>query len=77
MFGAKRDADREPAPQGVVGWRIARLRDAGFDRVLAERMAHDRGYDLHVLLELIDRGCAPELAARILAPVEEREPSRR
>jgi hypothetical protein len=26
--------------------------------------------DLHALLELVDRGCPPALAARILAPLE-------
>ena len=27
--------------------------------------------DLHRLLELVDRGCPPHLAARILAPIDD------
>jgi hypothetical protein len=30
--------------------------------------------DLHQLLELVDRGCPPELAVRILAPLDQDEP---
>ncbi len=46
------------------------MREAGFDRVLAERLASDTDYDLHALLELVDRGCPPQLAVRILAPLD-------
>jgi hypothetical protein len=38
---------------------------------LAQRLARSDGTDLHRLLELVDRGCPPELAARILAPLDE------
>jgi hypothetical protein len=55
-------------------WRRDRLRSAGFPADLAERLAHQHTADLHALLELVDRDCPPELAARILAPLEE-EPS--
>ena len=51
-----------------VDWRSRCLREAGFERPAAERLAHDTAWDLHVLLELVDRGCPPELAERILAP---------
>jgi hypothetical protein len=34
-------------------------------------LARDPRLDLHTLVELVERGCPPELAARILAPVEE------
>jgi hypothetical protein len=27
--------------------------------------------DLHALLDFVDKGCPPQLAARILAPLEE------
>jgi hypothetical protein len=37
---------------------------------LAARLASDPDYDLHALLELVDRGCPAELAARIVAPIE-------
>jgi hypothetical protein len=38
--------------------------------MLADALAGDGGTDVHALLELVDRGCPPELAARILAPLE-------
>jgi hypothetical protein len=60
----------------LMRWRIARLHDAGFDGVLAEQLAGDHRWDLHALLELVDRGCPPELAARILAPLEDQGPLR-
>lgn len=41
--------------------------------MLAARIAHDNRYDLHRLIELVERGCRPELALRILAPLEEDE----
>ena len=68
----KRELDPSANADRVVTWRIDRLRDAGFPPRLAETLARDTRYDLHALLELTDRGCAAELAARILAPIEER-----
>lgn len=59
-----------------MSWRVALLSDAGFADEIAERVARDRGYDLHALLELVDRGCPPELAIRILAPLDGAEMSR-
>jgi hypothetical protein len=61
----------EPAnsPDTVLAWRANRLRAAGFPAPLAARLAADGEYDLHALLELVDRGCPVELAVRILAPV--------
>jgi hypothetical protein len=53
----------------VVAWRTARLREAGLEPALAERLAGDCGYDLHALIDLVERGCPPPLAARILAPL--------
>ena len=54
----------------VVAWRTGRLRAAGFSRALADSLARDCAYDLHAVLELVDRGCRPDLAARILAPLD-------
>jgi hypothetical protein len=55
----------------VVAWRRGQLAEAGFSLPLAARVASDPGYDLHALIELAERGCDPELAVRILAPLEE------
>lgn len=52
-------------------WRRERLLDAGLPPALATLVADDERYDLHALLVLTDRGCDPELAVRILAPLEE------
>lgn len=61
---------REPASD-VEAWRLRRLLDAGFPLPLALDLATTPGIDLHALLALIDRGCPPELAARILAPLDD------
>jgi hypothetical protein len=54
-----------------VAWREARLRLAGFEAETASMLARDDEVDLHAVLELIDRGCPPHLAARILAPLDD------
>jgi hypothetical protein len=62
--------DSEPESAAVTPWRRRLLERAGFAPSLARGLAHDRRTDIHALLELIDRGCPPELAARILAPLD-------
>jgi len=54
----------------VLEWRQRRLLDAGFDRDLAGTLAAEPRMDLHALLQLVERGCPPALAARILAPAD-------
>ena len=61
----------ERSREEVVRWRRERLVDSGFPLPLAARLAKNPHYDLHALIELVERGCPPELAVRILAPVEE------
>ena len=56
-------------PADVVAWRRCRLLEYGFPPPLADELARQR-VDLHALLQLVDRGCPPELAARILSPLE-------
>jgi hypothetical protein len=63
MTSSQRDVTRE-----VVAWRREVLEQAGFTRGEAEHLAGHPDVDLHDLLNLVDRGCPPELAARILAP---------
>jgi hypothetical protein len=53
----------------VASWRRRVLVRAGFPSQLADELARDGRVDLHDLLELVHRGCAPDLAARILAPL--------
>lgn len=51
-------------------WREGRLLSAGFAPDLADVLAHQEQVDLHELLKLVDRGCPPHLAARIVAPLD-------
>jgi hypothetical protein len=69
MRRAKKQVAPSADPDRVLEWRIERLRGAGCSAPLADSLARDTRYDLHELLELIDRGCPAELAARILAPL--------
>ena len=66
MIAGARESD------AVGAWRRSELVRAGFPAPLAARLAVEDGYDLHRLIELVEAGCAPELAIRILAPIEDR-----
>jgi hypothetical protein len=57
----------------IAAWRRDQLVRAGFGLRDARRLARDPRYDLHSLLGLVERGCPPELAMRILAPLDESE----
>ena len=59
------------APEEVFQWRCDRLMESGFARALAAAVAEDQSYDLHALIELVERGCRPELAVRILATFDQ------
>jgi hypothetical protein len=52
----------------VVSWRRDQLAASGFPLPLAARVAEKSEYDLHALIELVEKGCPPDLAVRILAP---------
>jgi hypothetical protein len=54
----------------MVPWRRSTLRRAGFDARTAAAIAADLRYDLPAILDLVDRGCPPPLAARIVAPLD-------
>ena len=59
----------ERASDEVVRWRREQLVESGFPVPLAAKLATAPGYDLHALIELVERGCPPELAVRIVAPL--------
>ena len=63
---------REHGERGVLEWRREQLLETGFPAPLAATIAEDPRYDLHALIELVERGCPPALAGRILAPLDER-----
>jgi hypothetical protein len=70
MRRVERQPIESPGADPIVLWRMSRLEEAGFTARLAAALARDSAYDLHALLELVDRGCLPELAARIVAPLD-------
>jgi len=57
-------------PDAVRAWRREQLVSAGVRRERAQQLADDTRWDLHALLELVGRGCPPELAERIVAPLD-------
>jgi hypothetical protein len=70
MRPLRSDSPAPPARVAVGEWRRRRLAAAGFEPRLAAELAAEPGVDLHELLVLLDRGCPPPLAARILAPLD-------
>jgi hypothetical protein len=50
----------------VVCWRASELIRAGFDPPRAVELAERTDVDLHTALELVEQGCSPELAFKIL-----------
>jgi hypothetical protein len=62
--------DEQPL-SAVVAWRRDQLVAAGFPHLLAVAVARNPSYDLHDLLDLVQAGCAPELAVRIRSPIDE------
>jgi hypothetical protein len=57
----------------LAEWREERLLRAGFAADLAASLASDCAMDLHAMIELVERGCPPDLAVRILAPLDHEE----
>jgi hypothetical protein len=64
-------ATRAELDAQFVAWRRDRLVATGFPLPLAARVARDPRHDVHSLIELVERGCAPDLAVRITAPLDE------
>jgi hypothetical protein len=66
------DIETEHRVEGheVIRWRLEQLAAAGVPAATAIALARDAHYDLHALIDLIDRGCPVELAVRILAPLD-------
>ena len=50
----------------IERWRMYELERAGFHIGLARELASRPDIDLHLAVDLIEMGCSPELAARIL-----------
>lgn len=50
----------------VSAWRFEQLRNAGYGEEAAQELARRSDVDLHVALELVERGCSPDVALDIL-----------
>jgi hypothetical protein len=68
ITGQQAEIGQEAA--SVIAWRCARLHHAGFESGLADELSRESSVDLHALTGLVERGCPPPLAARILAPLD-------
>jgi hypothetical protein len=62
---------RARSAEDIAAWRVEQLLAARFPAPLAREVARDPAYELPALLDLIERGCPPELAVRILAPLDD------
>jgi hypothetical protein len=56
----------ETETERVERWRIEELERAGYDAAQAQVLARRTEVDLHRAVDLVARGCTPELALRIL-----------
>ncbi len=50
----------------IERWRAEELERAGYDIAAAAKLAARHDVDLHLAVELIEQGCAPDVALRIL-----------
>ena len=56
----------ETESERVERWRTEELLRVGFDVETATLIGAELGVDLHAALDMVERGCPPDLAARIL-----------
>lgn len=59
-------APRESEADRVTKWRATELSRAGYDEYSAWTLAVQGDVDLHVAVGLVQRGCPPATALRIL-----------
>ena len=60
------DLQIETESERIERWRYEALLRAGYEPSAARRIAELHDVDLHHAVELLERGCSPELAAAIL-----------
>jgi hypothetical protein len=60
------DTIRPTEQELVERWRAQELERAGFPEDVAAELAMRNDVDLHRAIELLEKGCSPELAAEIL-----------
>ena len=66
MTAAQLEALEETEAVDVIRWRLSQLTRSGYPLEEAVAVATRLDIDLHRASGLVDRGCPPELALRIL-----------
>ena len=67
MPTAETNTDARPTEQEIVErWRAQELERAGYPDTVAAELAMRPDVDLHVAVELLQKGCSPQVAADIL-----------
>jgi hypothetical protein len=66
MSAAELDIQVETEAERIERWRAEELERAGYDPVDAAELASRAYVDLHFAVELLERGCPPDTARRIL-----------
>jgi hypothetical protein len=66
MPAAELDLHEETESERIERWRVTELARAGYDADDACELASRSYVDLHLAIELLERGCPPATALRIL-----------
>ncbi len=66
MAAAEIHIEDETEQTRIERWRAEELERAGYGTLMAAQLAASPEVDLHKAVDLLRRGCAPELAVRIL-----------
>ena len=66
MAAAELDVYTETESERIQRWRAKELERAGYTPSHASELAGRPDVDLHFAVELLERGCPPETALRIL-----------
>jgi hypothetical protein len=66
MSAAELEIQIETESERIARWRAQELERAGFDADAAAELAGAPYVDLHLAVDLLERGCPPETALRIL-----------
>jgi hypothetical protein len=66
MTAAELDLDLDAETERVLLWREEELERVGYGREMARHLAERTYVDLHLAMDLLQRGCPAETALRIL-----------
>jgi len=66
MAAVEAEVHEETESDRIERWRCEALVKAGYERKAAAKLAASREVDLHQAIDLLERGCEPKLAVKIL-----------